>query len=98
LEKGFEEFVREHLVPRKTWICQNQSEWLKDLRLDRTLKVERLKEDFLSLPFVHPGEEIPLSNKGEYRQDYPVTMEIILGIQEWAAEDFDQFDYPRLKV
>lgn len=93
---NFEDFVWDHLVPRTTWLCQTQSEWLVELHVDHVLKMEKLQDDFHSLPFVYT-RDIPFKNRGD-RKHEEISMKSHLGIIEWAEEDFRQFDYHHILV
>ena len=91
----FEDFVWHYLVPRTTWLCQTQSEWLRGLRVDCVLKMERINEDFSALPFVCDCD-VPVVNQGKVSKDF--TERTYAGIQKWAEEDLEKFHYHLVKV
>ncbi|MEP0072762.1 MAG: sulfotransferase family 2 domain-containing protein [Marinomonas sp.] len=74
-----------------------QSEWLKDVELDKFLKIENIDSEFPSVPFyVKPSEQkkIPkvLARKHKTWSDVQCkeTRKLIV---DWAKEDFVNFNY-----
>lgn len=95
IKENFTDFVWDYLVPRKNWLCQTQTEWLQNFKIDYTLKLEWLQIDFNSLPFVQK-EIIPFTNKSSYK-DNVIEVKSYLGILKWAKDDFQKFDYSQMK-
>lgn len=78
-------------------LCDSQSEWLRPVRLDRTLALEGLFLGLLTLPFWRAGVDVPHSNQCKGRPDWVqyMTDDAVAAINEWANEDFYTFGYPR---
>lgn len=76
---------------------QNQTEWQRDIRFDRILRLESLKSEFESLPFVHgPIENFPELNTTVYNRmpaRHYLTPPAVEAIKKWARPDFERFGY-----
>jgi len=74
-----------------------QTRWLRDVKLDRTLRLESLERDLITLPFWQPDIKVPVSNPSHARKSWTHYMneERAALIREWCDEDFNTFGYSR---
>lgn len=71
------------------------SDYLRDVRVDATLRVEWLEDDFERLPFVsdHVSDFRVVNAPGRGKWATHRTAQAVKLIGEWAAEDFERYGY-----
>lgn len=85
-------------LPQRPPIVQNQAEWQAGIPFDRVLRLESLREEFESLPFVQgtvqgfPELNTTLNNRLHAR--HYLTPAAVEAVRRWAAVDFERFGYP----
>lgn len=92
---NFEEFILWFISHKGPFI--SQTGWLKGLNINRYLRMEDLKKEFLTLPFINkPPKEWPIENQTRnIRKHYSeyMTPKAIAAVQKWAVGDFEKLGY-----
>lgn len=83
---------------KSSWVvCQPQVEWLEDVRIDEICQLENLERD-LENKFQMAMKEMPnavVRFKAPYKRPQ-LTHDQRRLIEEWAREDFIEFEYDRI--
>ena len=88
---NFNKFMDDIMLPRKYWLCKNQSECLRGINVDFTLKLENISKEFNKLPFVESKHIIPHINKN--MMNIKIPKNCVRYSMLWASDDFANFNY-----
>jgi len=98
----FVEMIKDGVVAEmnpatKTFYTHTLTRWLEPaVRIDRLLRLESLDDNWAALPFVENHRGFPVHNApGRQPWENHRTLFAVRTIEEWAAEDFDNYGYPR---